>query len=184
MKAAAAALALALCACASPPRPRAAPVAEPSGAPRPAPAASPAAAGPDAPELPDMITLPAAYRLMLVDGRLALVRETGARAGGVPLRVLAADEAQRDPTFAPAPLPQELAAQLAESRESAARMDGALESVMQRSRELSDRALELEAQGRRLAELLAASEARVRRLEAAGGRAPPQADPAAQGSGP
>jgi hypothetical protein len=63
-------------------------------------------------------------------------------------------------------------------------MDGALESVMQRSRELSDRALELEAQGKRLAELLAASEARVRQLEAGPGRAPPQSESAASGSGP
>jgi hypothetical protein len=186
MRAAAAALALALCACASPRRPQAAPGPEPLGLPgravASAPPGAPAAAGAAGPELPDVLTLPATYRLMLVDGRLALVRETDERVlqgGGTALRVVAGDPGREEPSYAPAPLPQELAAQLAESRESAARMDGALQAVMQRSRELSDRALELEEQGRRLAELLAASEARVRQLEAVSGRTP--AKPEASG---
>ena len=56
-------------------------------------------------------------------------------------------------------------------------MDAALEAVMQRSRELAERATELESQGKRLAELLAASQARVRQLEADGAAAAPRAAP-------
>ena len=60
--------------------------------------------------------------------------------------------------------------EVAANRESAARMDNALASVMQRSRELSDQALAVEAQSRKLAEMLRDAEARIRELE---GVAPP-----------
>jgi hypothetical protein len=190
MRAAAASLALALCACASPRRPQAAPGAEPIGLPGRAlaPVAPGAASPPEArgePQLPDILTVPSAYRLLLVDGHLALVRETDARAfrGGSSLRIIAGDAARGELSYEPAPLAQELAAELADSRERTARMNAALETVMQRSRELSERALELEAQGKRLAQLLAASEARVRQLEAAG-RAQSQGEPAPPGSVP
>ncbi|HMD60468.1 MAG TPA: hypothetical protein VKG78_03505 [Opitutaceae bacterium] len=82
--------------------------------------------------------------------------------------------------YQPALLPQELAEEVASNRESSARMDNALGAVMQRSRELSEQALELEAQGKKLAELLAAAQARVRELEAAGAAAPPKAQPPKQ----
>ncbi len=61
--------------------------------------------------------------------------------------------------YQPALLPQELAAEVAANRESSARMDNALSAVMQRSRELSAQALELQAQSSKLARLVAAEEA-------------------------
>jgi len=171
--------ALLLCACAGPQRPQVAPGAAPLGLPQPAPPPAPGSAAPNAeraePDLPEVLTLPAVYRLMLVDGRMALVRESDARSlrtGSPSLRIVSGEGAGGELAYQPAPLSQELAAELAASRERSARLDGALESVMQRSRELSEQALEIEAQGKRLAELLAASEARVRQLEADPDRAP------------
>lgn len=104
--------------------------------------------------IPDVLGVSADYRLLVLDGHLALVRD--------------AEHAAADPSLQPALLPQELAAEVASSRESAARMDNALRSVMQRSEELSLRAADLEAEARRLSEQLTASEARVRQLEAGG----------------
>jgi len=190
---AAAMVALSLCACAAPQRPQVAPGAAPLGLPQRAAPPAPAGAKPleegAEPDLPEILTLPAVYRLMLLDGRLALVRESDARSlrtGSSSLRIVAGEGAGGDPSYQPAPLSQELAAELAASRQRSARLDGALESVMQRSRELSEQALELEAQGRRLAELLAASEARVRQLEADPDRAPAarRAAPPPAGPGP
>jgi hypothetical protein len=132
--------------------------------------------------MPDRITLPAAYRLMLVDGHLALVRETDAQAlepAPTSMRIVTGEIARGELAYQPGLLPQELAAEVASSRESSARMDNALDSVMQRSRELSAQALELEAQGRRLAELLAAAQARIHELEAAGAPGPAR-DPQAK----
>jgi hypothetical protein len=85
--------------------------------------------------------------------------------------------------YQPGLLPQELAAEVAANRESSARMDNALDAVMRRSRELSAQALELQAQSRKLAEMVGAEEARVRELEAAARAAdttaaPPKADAA------
>lgn len=187
MKAPHAALAaglLALCACAAPNRPQGAAGAASVGAPRPdvdpavagaAPAAPGVAPGPETIRMPDRIALPAAYRLMLVEGHLALVRETDAQAleaGPTSMRIVTGEIARGELAYQPGLLPQELAAEVASSRESSARMDNALDSVMQRSRELSAQALELETQARRLAELLAAAQARVRELEAAGAPGP------------
>jgi hypothetical protein len=186
-------VALLLCACSAPRRPQVAPGAAPLGLPQPAAPPAPSSATPLAeraePDLPEILTLPAVYRLMLVDGRLALVRESDARSlrtGSSSLRIVSGEGAGADPSYQPAPLSQELAAELAASRQRSERLDGALESVMQRSRELSEQALELEAQGKRLAELLAASEARVRKLEAEPDRAPAgrQAAPPPAGPGP
>lgn len=112
--------------------------------------------------MPQEMTLPASYRLMLVDGHLALVRETDTQAlagGPTSLRVVTGEIARGDLAYQPGLLPQELAAEVASNRESAARMDNALESVMQRSRELSDQAAELKAQAERLGALLAGSQA-------------------------
>jgi hypothetical protein len=178
-----------LCACAGPGRPpQAAAGASPVGAP-----ASPVSEqaidrviseerrpGPEAIRLPDRITLPAVYRLLLVDGHLTLVRETGARelqAGPSSLRAVSGDPDRGELSYQPALLPQELAAEVAAGRESSARMEAALESVMRRSRELSLQAMELEAQGKRLAELLASSEARERQLESEARPAAPRAVP-------
>ncbi len=175
------------CGCSSAGRPPEGPGAARVGAPQPA--ADPAlAAGramaprgdPDAAiRLPERIALPASYRLLLLDGHLALVRESDEEAlerAPASLRVVSGEIARGELAYQPGLLPQELAAEVAANRESSARMDNALESVMRRSRELSDQAAELEAQSRRLAELLAAAQARVRELEAAG-RAPPAAGP-------
>jgi hypothetical protein len=177
-------------ACAGQNRPQAEPGAQGVGAPRPA--ADPELADGARPtpreaterepiRMPDRITLPASYRLLLVDGHLALVHETDSQALEPPptsMRIVMGEIARGEIAYQPALLPQELAEQVASNRESSARMDNALETVMQRSRELSDQALELEAQGKKLAELLAAAQARVRELEAApaaGPAKPPQA---------
>lgn len=133
------------------------------------------AADPEPIQMPDRITLPATYRLILVDGHLALVRETDRQAlepAPTSMRIVMGEIARGELAYQPALLPQELAAEVASNRESSARMDNALGDVMQRSRELSEQALELEAQGRKLAELLAAAQARVRELEAGGPQAP------------
>jgi hypothetical protein len=139
--------------------------------------------------MPDRITLPATYRLLLVDGHLALVRETDPQAlepGPTSMRVVMGEIARGELAYQPGLLPQELAAEVASNRESSARMDNALDTVMQRSRELSERALELEAQGRKLAELLASSQERVRELESERAPAPakaPAEKPGAKGPG-
>ena len=141
------------------------------------PAAHPAAAI----RLPERITIPAAYRLVLLDGRLTLVRETDPEAlesAPTSLRVVTGEIARGELAYQPALLPQELAAEVAANRESAQRMDNALASVMQRSRELSDQTLAVEAQSKKLAEMLRAAEARIRNLESADSsvKAAPKAD--------
>jgi hypothetical protein len=121
--------------------------------------------------LPDRITLPASYRLVLLDGHMALVRETDEQAldrAPASLRIVTGEIARGELAYQPGLLPQELAAEVAANRESSARMDNALEAVMRRSRELSEQALELQAQSRKLAEMLLAAQARVQELEAAG----------------
>jgi uncharacterized coiled-coil protein SlyX len=112
--------------------------------------------------------LPASYRLMLLDGHLALLRETDPESvepAPSSLRIVAGEIARGELGYQPGLLPQELAAEVAANRESAARMDNALESVMRRSRELSEQARDVQAESARLASLLAAAEARVRELE-------------------
>jgi hypothetical protein len=134
---------------------------------------APAAAAPEAIRLPERIVIPAAYRLVLLDGHLTLVRETDSQAlepAPESLRIVTGEIARGELAYQPALLPQELAAEVAANRESAARMDNALASVMQRSRELSDQALAVEAQSKQLAEMLRTAEARIRDLE---GAAPP-----------
>lgn len=133
--------------------------------------------------LPERIVLPAAYRLMLLDGHLTLVRDTDPQVvepSPAAMQIVAGDSGPAEAAYQPALLPQELAAAAAADRESSARMDNALESVMRRSRELAAQAMELQAQERRLAEVLAASEERVRQLESAakGVAAPRAAAPA------
>jgi uncharacterized coiled-coil protein SlyX len=108
---------------------------------------------------------------MLLDGHLTLVRETDSQAlepAPASMRIVTGEVARGELAYQPALLPQELAAEVAANRESAARMDNALASVMQRSRELAERALALEAQSKKLAETLRAAEARIGELEAAG----------------
>lgn len=178
-------------ACASPNRPQSAPGAQSLGVPRSnvdpstvTEALAPKASGADPGEiqLPNRIILPAAYRLMLVDGHLALVRETDAQSlnpGPTSLRVISGEISRGELAYQPGLLPQELAAEVASNRESAARMDNALESVMQRSRELSDQAAELKAQAEKLGALLAVAQASASAAEAA--KAPAAAAPAADG---
>jgi len=140
-------------------------------------------AGDAAVQLPDRIVLPASYRLVLLDGHLALVREADEQAldrAPASMRIVAGEIARGELAYQPGLLPQELAAEVAANRESSARMDDALEAVMRRSRELSKQALELQDQSKKLAELLAAAQARVQELEAgrAGAKAPaPVEDP-------
>jgi hypothetical protein len=137
----------------------------------------------EAPRLPDRIVVPASYQLMLLDGHLTLVRETDPLAlqpTPASMRVIEGELARGELAYQPALLPQELAAEVAAGRESAARMDDALGSVMERSRELSREALALKEESRRLAELLSADETRIRDLEAAAAPKAPAArtDPA------
>jgi hypothetical protein len=135
-------------------------------------------AAPEPVELPERIVLPASYRLMILDGHMALVRETDGRsieAAPSSLRVIAGEIAKGELAYQPALLAQELASEVAANRESSARMDNALEEVMKRSRELSGQALEVQVQSSKLAELLTTAEARIRQLEATS--APVSANP-------
>jgi hypothetical protein len=123
-------------------------------------------------DLPERIVLPASYRLMLLDGHMALVRETDARSlesAPASMRIIAGEISRGELAYQPALLPQELAAEVAANRESAARMDNALESVMQRSRELSEQAGAVQAQSRKLADLLAEAESKLRDAGSASG---------------
>jgi hypothetical protein len=181
-----------LCGCAAPSRLQDGPGADRVGAPHPSvdatalvrAAAEPA---PGALRMPERLALPASYRLMLLDGHLALVRESDGEAlaqAPTSMRIVTGEIARGELAYQPALLPQELAAEVAANRESSARMDNALDAVMRRSRELSEQALALQAQSRRLAQVLAAEDAKSRVPDAAGGAAhpnqPPQAaDPAA-----
>jgi hypothetical protein len=178
--------------CASPNRPQAAPGAQALGVPSrtvdPSTVAETlgskgAVADPGEIQMPDRITLPAAYRLMLVDGHLALVRETDAQTldpGPTSLRVITGEISRGELAYQPGLLPQELAAEVASNRESAARMDNALETVMQRSRELSDQAAELKAQAEKLGALLATAQTRAPAAESAGKSETPASVPDAQ----
>jgi hypothetical protein len=187
-----AAAAAAAAGCASADRPQSGPGAAKVGVPRaqvdtavllPPSGGGEAAPGPV--QLPDRITLPASYRLVLLEGHFVLVRESDPQAlvpAPASMRIISGEIARGELAYQPGLLPQELAAEVAANRESSARMDNALEDVMRRSRELSAQALELQAQSRRLAELLAAAQARVRELEAAGraAQAPAAREPGAQ----
>jgi hypothetical protein len=132
----------------------------------------------DNPGLPDRIAIPAAYRLVLLEGHLALVRvadEQSLVPAPASLRVVTGEISRGELAYQPGLLPQELAAEVAANREAAARMDNALEEVMRRSRQLSDQALELKAESTRLAGLLQEAQARIAELEAAAGKpAPPK----------
>jgi peptidoglycan hydrolase CwlO-like protein len=63
-------------------------------------------------------------------------------------------------------------------------MDGALQSVLARSRELAGQALKLEAQSADLAKALAAAQARIAQLEAAEKAQPRPPAPASEDPGP
>jgi hypothetical protein len=166
---------LLLCACASPRRPQAAPGAQALGVPSHTVDTTVETATTEenrdsaSVHLPDRIVIPAAYRLLLLDGRLTLVRDTDPQIidpGPSSLRVVTGESSGGDLSYQPALLPQELAAEVASNRESSARMDNALDSVMQRSRELSEQATELEAQAKRLGDLLAAAQAKPQKPKA------------------
>jgi hypothetical protein len=133
-----------------------------------------------APRLPDRLTLPASYRLILLDGHLCLARESDSQAlepAPASLRIVAGEIARGELAYQPALLPQELAAEVAANRESSARMDNALAAVMQRSRELAAQALELQARSSKLAELVAAEQARAADRSGPSKGAAPKADP-------
>jgi hypothetical protein len=185
---------LLLGACAGQNRPQTGPGATSVGAPYPpvdpfvleGAAAAVGAPAREAIRMPDRITLPASYRLVLLDGHLALVRETDAQAtepSPASMRIVMGEIARGELAYQPALLPQELAAEVASNRESSARMDNALDTVMRRSRELSQQALELEAQSRKLAELLAAAQARPAGAAASSG-APKAGGDKADSAGP
>jgi len=110
---------------------------------------------------------------MLLDGHLALVRvsdEEALAAAPASLRIIMGELSRGELAYQPGLLPQELAAEVAANRESSARMDNALETVMRRSRELSDEALELKSESARMTELLQAARARIAELETASGK--------------
>jgi len=138
--------------------------------------------------LPDRIVVPAAYRLMLLDGHLALVRvsdEQALASAPTSMRIIVGELARGELAYQPGLLPQELAAEVAANRESSARMDNALGTVMLRSRELSDQALELKSESARLAGLLQAATARIAELETGPGRpASPRGAPGDSPPGP
>jgi hypothetical protein len=110
---------------------------------------------------------------MLLDGHLALVRVSDEEAlapAPASLRIIMGELSRGELAYQPGLLPQELAAEVAANRESSARMDNALETVMRRSRELSDEALELKSESARMTELLQAARARIAELETASGK--------------
>lgn len=136
------------------------------------------AAAPPPARPPDRLALPAAYRLVLLDGQLALVRESDAEAlapAPASLRVVVGEVARGELAYQPGLLPQELAREVAANRESSARMDNALDQVLERSRDLARQALQLQEESRTLAGRLTAAEARVRELEAGKPSPPPAA---------
>jgi len=157
--------------CASPVRPQAGPGAARIGAPASPMDATLAGNPQGAPgplRLPDRITLPASYRVIVLDGHLTLVREADSQAldpSPASLRIVTGEIARGELAYQPALLPQELASEVAANRESAGRMDNAMESVLQRSRELSAQAMEVEGEAQRLAALLSGAERRVKELE-------------------
>ena len=125
--------------------------------------AAPAAAGPElaaaaaaleappprpAPRLPDRIVLGAAYRLVLLDGEETLVRETDGAPGS--LRILSGRPGDAGEAGEAALPPREMTAALAAEHAQAARLERALEQVMERSRTLSLQAAELGEIARRL----------------------------------
>ena len=135
--------------------------------------------------LPERITLPASYRLVLLDGHLTLVRETDPQSleGAPPsLRIVAGELSQGELGYQPGLLPQELAAEVAANRESSARMDATLAAVLERSRELALQARALQEESGRIASALDAAQGKIARLEAAA--APASAPPRPRGSDP
>jgi hypothetical protein len=166
---------LLLCGCAAPDRPQIEHGATHVGVPRPqidaaivdeaqAPEASAAAA---AIRPPDRMTLPATYRLMLVDGCMTLERETDGPSSepeATPVGEVSGAAGVR--AYLPSPLPEEIAAEIAADHEAVLRMDRALEAVMLRSHELARQAVSLEAQSKKMAELLVRAQSRVRDPEA------------------
>jgi hypothetical protein len=125
---------------------------------------------------------------MLLDGHLALVRvsdEQALASAPTSMRIIVGELARGELAYQPGLLPQELAAEVAANRESSARMDNALGTVMLRSRELSDQALELKSESARLAGLLQAATARIAELETGPGRpASPRGAPGDSPPGP
>jgi hypothetical protein len=124
--------------------------------------------------------IPASYRLVLLEGRLELVRESDAQAlAGSPasIRVVTGEIARGELAYQPGLLPQELAAEVAANRESAARMDNALGDVMRRSRELSAEALAMQAEAERLARMLSEAARPRAAAPASAGSGDPAADP-------
>jgi uncharacterized membrane protein YccC len=120
--------------------------------PRPTAAAVNAAtaleSAPSPQSLPDRISLPAEYRLVLLDGNLVLLRESGAgsvvrlRASEAPDPVAAASS--RDASASPGPV---------EDR----RVEAALQAVMRRSAELEQQAETLAGESARIAATLAST---------------------------
>ena len=91
------------------------------------------------------------------------------------LRVVTGEVERGELAYQPGLLPQELAAEVAANRESSQRMDNALRSVLERSRELSERAEELRAEAQRLGGELAQARERISALEASARPAGPPA---------
>ena len=115
---------------------------------------------------PEVVPLPTAYRLMLLDGQLVLVRDHD------PAQVVRIESTPLSSPEHPELLPQEMAAEVERNRASGARMDNALKAVMDRSRDLEQQAQVLGEQSKHLADMLAEAEARMR---------PPDAPKPAQG---
>ena len=153
MRGAPLALALVLAGCASAPPAALAP----SG---PARATSPVSAAAIARSAaPEVLPLPEAYRLMLLDGQLVLVRDHD------PGQVVRIESGPTSSPEHPELLPQEMAAEVERNRASGARMDNALKAVMDRSKDLEQQAQVLGEQSRKLADMLADAEARMHALE-------------------
>ena len=109
---------------------------------------------------PEALAVPDNYRLMLLDGRLVLIHD---HQQAQPIQIEATGN---DGPEHPELLPQEMAAEVERNRASGARMDGALKAVMDRSKDLEQEAQTLGEESRKLAQMLAAAEERMKGAEA------------------
>jgi hypothetical protein len=116
----------------------------------------------------DKIVLPACYRLVLVDGKQVLVRETDAQAiQGNPgsLRIVTGEIARGEISYQPGLVDQELAEEVVRTRQSQAAADNAAINLTNQSAEVVAQSKQLQAQNKALAIRLAQIAAYTQSLE-------------------
>ena len=127
---------------------------------------------------PEMIVLPAAYRLVVLDGQTVLVRETdeaAMRPAPASMRIVTGEIARGELSYQPALLPQEIAQELVKVRRAHAQHDEAAAEMNRRADELVEQARLMQEQNRILVERLAQIAAYAQVLE--GEKSKPAATP-------